>query len=161
VISKVVKPVFNKPKVDKNTNIVDKRSSPWAVMQQTSVSSFSLQDVIDEELRRSNVVRPTKKSMDVFARVNNEERVKSSKMWKNPDISSHLSSFSKIVEMEKNSIEIVKQQKKRPLNWIQLEERAIEQLKKEYDIENLAHMTISIELFEDTPSVAPIWKKAN
>jgi flagellar motility protein MotE (MotC chaperone) len=71
-------------------------------------------------------------------------------------------SFAQIIELEKKSKDQYEKLKNRPLSLIQIEERAIQELRKFYDVDNQTNITISIELIDDDNAVkqlAPIWKK--
>ena len=61
--------------------------------------------------------------------------------------------------MEKKTKEQYVKLKSRPLNLIQLEEAAIEDLKKVYNVDNLTHMNIKIEIIDsENINCAPVWK---
>lgn len=144
-------------------NSVEKSSSPWGNLSSMTAStsnSTSLRDVIDEEIKKSNNLKSVRKQVVVEPKPSHESPNTSSKTWNfNPEMSNLSGSFAKILEMENKSEKIYSNQKKRLLNSIQIEERAIQELKQNYDVENITNMTITIELVEDTPNVAPIWKK--
>lgn len=145
-------------------NSVEKSSSPWGNLSSMTAStsnSTSLRDVIDEEIKKSNNLKSVRKQVVIEPKPSHHESpITSSKTWNfNPEMSNLSGSFAKILEMENKSEKIYSNQKKRLLNSIQIEERAIQELKQNYDVENITNMTITIELVEDTPNVAPIWKK--
>jgi hypothetical protein len=64
--------------------------------------------------------------------------------------------------LEKKSKDQYEKLKNRPLNLIQIEERAIQELRKFYDVDNQTSITITIELIDDDTAIkqlAPIWQK--
>jgi hypothetical protein len=75
--------------------------------------------------------------------------------------SPNLSSFAQIIEMEKKTKEKYEKLKAVQLSSIQLEEKAIEELKKLYDVENNTKESIKIELIDENEfkNCAPLWKK--
>lgn len=130
------------------------KGSPWAMQQ--SNNAFSLKDVIDEEMKNVTT-KVSRKPAEVVVKTVSEEPVPL-KTWKSvSNESSSVGSFSKILEMEMSSQTRV--QTNRPLNSIQLEERAIQELKRFYNVDACVDENITIEIIEDTPKVTPMWKK--
>jgi hypothetical protein len=71
-------------------------------------------------------------------------------------------SIANIIEMETRSKDQYKKLTSRSLNTIQLEEAAVERIKKYYDVDNVFDMTIKIEVIEESEfakNCAPLWKK--
>jgi len=67
-----------------------------------------------------------------------------------------------IIEMETRSHDQYRKLTSRSLNTIQMEEAAVERIKKYYNIDNTFDMTIKIELIDENDFVkncAPLWKK--
>lgn len=71
-------------------------------------------------------------------------------------------SFAQIVEIEQKSKEHYKKLKNRPLHLIQLEEKAINDLRKYYCVEACTSMNIVIELIDETYEhlMTPFWAKS-
>jgi hypothetical protein len=143
-------------------------------LQIQSPAQFSLQDVMNEELKKNNnmnakpqVISSSKKIYTVRPDTNNNlDKNTSLKGWnyvKQTSLSSSNSnnSFLNIIEMEKRSKEHYTKLRNRPLHIIQLEEKAVQDLKVVYDVDNLTEMTITVEVIDETElaSIAPIWKK--
>lgn len=154
----------------------DSSSSPI-----TQSSSSSFQDIINEELKRS---RPKNELLEISTTTNSASKKKpdavssipqiissaAAKKWDmhkaeapNKESSSQSSkeSFAKIVEMENNMQQYYKSMKNRPLNLIQLEEKAMQEMNKLYNVENTTNMLITIEFVDDAPHMAPTWKRPN
>ncbi len=71
-------------------------------------------------------------------------------------------SIANIIEMETRSHDQYRKLTSRSLNTIQMEEAAVERIKKYYNIDNTFDMTIKIELIDENDFVkncAPLWKK--
>ena len=73
-------------------------------------------------------------------------------------------SISQIMAMEEQYLKQYQRHTNRNMDLIQLEEKAIQDLKRLYAIENTSDMIITIELVQDTDlnvlsSCAPKWKK--
>jgi hypothetical protein len=149
-------------------------SKPSVVAQ--SPPQFSLLDVMNEELNRMSLKStpsegvpkklpakatpppykiPLEKDSLLFKGWNLDESQPS------PNANGP-NSFANIIEMEKRSKEQYNKLKNRQLSTIQLEEKAVEDLRRLYDVDNVKDMTIRIEFIEDSNlsiSSAPIWKK--
>lgn len=164
--------VLNKPKEMKS----EKPAWGSTPIPAPTTSNFSLLDIINEEIKKVNISRPveltedkpvpvTKKSPQthVVNLINDSQAgVKGWNLAMNSmQEKSSANSFASIIEMEKRSKEHYNKLKNRPLNSIQLEEKAIEDLKMLYQVNDITDMTISIELIDEAEfsSCAPIWKK--
>lgn len=166
-------PVNSKPvKIQKNETIKEVKpeatlikSPAWGGLSTLveSTSKLSLKDVMNDELKKIEVTQP-KKQVEAKPKENIEKdsnNNKTSKGWNiQQSVIQTIDSFSKIIEMEKKSKEQYEKLKLRPLNLIQMEERAIQDLFKYYNVDNCFNMTIRIELNDELSlnSLAPVWK---
>lgn len=127
----------------------------------SSASVHSFMDIINEEMKNVNLVKEVKSS--VVTKQEDNKNLENFKGWKLSQADSiEKSSFSKIVEMEEKSSQQYNKIKNRHLNSIQLEEKAIEDLKKLYQVDLVTNMTITIELIDEVDfneCLPPIWKK--
>lgn len=171
------KPVKNEAEIGNPTNA--SKASPWAALKSQTSDLFSLQDVINEEMKKSSVTKKVSeqaKSSGTAASllespktttITTTTTTTTRPTWKtlssvvDASPASTSFSFSKIVEMEETSQS--RQMKNRPLNSIQLEERAIEELRKLYNIDALTDELITIELVDDDQhdptTMTLFWKK--
>ena len=166
----------------KKTTEAASKSFAWGNSSPVIVQSppqLSLLDVMNEEIKNSSLSSSLYESKKDSSKVttpktNNKSPMSSQtdgifKGWNlnefNQQNYSNTSpnSFASIIEMEKRSKEQYNKLKNRQLGSIQLEEKAIQDLKRLYEVENLTNMTITIELVDDADiqaSCAPIWKKS-
>lgn len=132
----------------------------------SDVKSFSLLDVMNEEMKKLKVNEPPSKQALKKTTAPTGAQVEPARLgWNIPTnqfVSSvPICSIANIMEMETRSKDQYRKLKNRPLNVIQMEEAAIERLQRYYNVENVFDMTIRIELIdeEDFKDCAPIWKK--
>jgi hypothetical protein len=148
----IVKPnIENKPKLawgGVNSNISSNSSAP-----------VKLLDLINDEMKKVNL--SDKKSPSQQVEKNAAQLLSPVSRGWNVNSDNSISSFAQIIEMEKKSKEQYNKLKNRPLNLIQLEEKAIEDLKKHYDVDNQTNMNIIVEVIDELNfnDLAPIWKK--
>jgi hypothetical protein len=151
--------------------IVQKSSSPWGNSTTSQIISsptvtHTLFDIINEEMNKLTI--PKVKSQQV---INNKTDIVSSppKGWNLTNIEEKNSktptkSISQIMAMEEQYLKQYHKHTNRNIDLIQLEEKAIEDLKRLYAIENTSDMRITVELVQDTDlnvlsSCVPKWKK--
>lgn len=135
-------------------------------VQSPPSTNFSLLDVMNEEMRKMNLNQKKPPIRIASKEPTSAPSQPVFKGWK-VDYSAAgkavngSNTFATIIEMEKKSSEQYNKLKNRPLEVIQLEERAIEELKKVYDVDNMFDMTITVEVSDESSnfSCAPIWKK--
>lgn len=121
----------------------------------------SLLDLMNEEMTKLVVNSPPPTPIEPIHFVANNSPVNASKGWNVSHQASNIktNSITQIIEMEKKTKEQYVKLKSRPLNLIQLEEAAIEDLKKVYNVDNLTHMNIKIEIIDsENINCAPVWK---
>ena len=157
------------------------KSVPWRVESKPVQNLPSLLDVMNDELKsltlnssptistKNNQQKATRPVLETVKTMpiekSDEINASSNKTWNvqaSPKVNSPLSSFANIIEMEKRSKDQYNRLKNRPLNLIQIEEKAIDDLKKFYDVENCFNMEYTIELVDDSgynSLVAPFWQK--
>lgn len=162
--------VAKKPTATKVENGNSQMKTPTAgvwggvtISQQSS--NFSLKDVINEELKKS-----TKKDSPLSQYPSNNKNTPTpkpatgAKSWNltslNNETTSQVNSFAQILEQETKSEKHYNKLKNRPLHVIQLEEKAIEDLKKLYAVDDMTDMLITIELVDEATYIAPLWKKS-
>ena len=126
-----------------------------------SATSFSLLDVMNEEMKKLKVSTPSVKQMPKKTPIP-PVSVPTRSGWNLPasqSVPTQICSIANIMEMETKSKNQYRKLKMRPLNIIQMEEAAIERLQKYYDVDNVFDMTIKIELIDevDFKDCAPIW----
>jgi hypothetical protein len=142
---------------------------PWRVETKPTQSMPSLLDVMNDELKILTINSAQVYKKPSFETSKNEKNSSSNespktKTWNihsSPSADKAISSFATIVEMEKRSNELYNKIKNRPLNLIQIEEKAIEDLKKFYNVENCFNMEFAIEVVDDSHmnKLAPLWQK--
>ena len=115
----------------KKVNLSDKRSPPQQLQQKNNKDNLATQ-----------LSSPVSRGWNI----NNDNSI---------------NSFAQIIEMEKKSKEQYSKLKNRPLNLIQIEEKAIEDLKRYYNVDSQTNMNILIEVMDELNfnNLAPIWKK--
>ena len=116
----------------------------------------SLLDLMNEEMTLLVINKP-KSPVKPKTKV---DPVSSVKGW-NPTASATTHSISQIIELEKRTKDQYVELKSRPLNLIQIEEAAIEDLKKLYNVNNLTDMNIKVEIMDVEIECAPVWKLKN
>ncbi len=144
-----------------------KKSNESSISQQ-----HSLIDLMNEEMKKLELKTPPKvmeskpkKAINISSSSNNTTSPKGWNMSNQSSTSAACSSsptvsIAQIIEMEKRSKDQYVKLKSRPLNLIQLEEAAIEDLKKIYNIDNITNMNIRIEIVDiDNINCPPVWKK--
>lgn len=136
--------------------------APWKI--QTKNNQSTLLDVINDELKSLTLKNANShnKSPVEISKNNKGPGNELPKTWNinsNSTSDKNVGSFSNIVEMEKKSNEHYNKIKNRPLNMIQIEEKAIEDLKKFYGVENCFNMEFTIEIIDDSTKMAPFWQK--
>lgn len=172
-LTKAIKISKQKPAKEQKTspNILSTSKSPIEIKNEkawvtspipaSTPSSYSLMDIINEEMKKAKIVQDVK--TPVIEKKSEIKKCESFKGWNlNKNNSLEKSSFSKIIEMEEKSTQQYNKIKNRPLNSIQLEEKAIQDLKKMYKVDLVTDMTISIELIDEcdlNECLAPLWKK--
>lgn len=143
--------------------IENKNEKAWGTspIPGSTPSSYSLMDIINEEMKNAKIGHDIK--TPVVEKKSDNKKSDSFKGWNlNKNNLLEKSSFSKIIEMEEKSTLQYNKIKNRPLNSIQLEEKAIEDLKKLYKVDLVTDVTISIELIDEcdfNDCLAPLWKK--
>lgn len=169
-ISKEIKKKENSPvpvpSNESNLPVWGKKSNESSISQQ-----HSLIDLMNEEMKKLELKTPPKVMESKPKKVINgssSNNTTSPKGWNMSNQSSTSTacsssptvSIAQIIEMEKRSKDQYVKLKSRPLNLIQLEEAAIEDLKKIYNIENITNMNIRIEIVDiDNINCPPVWKK--
>ena len=167
-ISKEIKKKENSPvPVPSNSNnlpVWGKKSNESSISEQ-----HSLIDLMNEEMKKLELKTPPKvmesKPKVINSSSNNMISPKGWNMSNQSSTSTACSSsptvsIAQIIEMEKRSKDQYVKLKSRPLNLIQLEEAAIEDLKKIYNIDNITNMNIRIEIVDiDNINCPPVWKK--
>lgn len=155
---------------------VEAKAEPKSVWGNTPTSTptssnFTLMDIINEEIKKVNITKVTETKIEkpvLFSKTSpqsstiNESSQSNVKGWNlQNNNSNERTSIAQIIEMEKRSKEQYKKLKNRPLNSIQIEEKAIEDLKKLYQVDLVTDMTITIELIDeaDFNNCVPVWKK--
>jgi hypothetical protein len=180
----------------KDENSINSNSTSLNIKETTT--SFSLLDVMNEEMQKLELTKKRQQQQAIPPRV-----TKSKTKWKNaftpekketspvkgwsnlptiqnsqsasslntstqssfPSLSTTpptIHSFSQIIELEKRSSEQYNKLKNRPLHIIQLEEKAVEEFKMVYELENwCSNINIKIELIdeEDFTHCIPLWQK--
>ena len=169
-ISKEIKKKENSPvpvpSNESNLPVWGKKSNEILISQQ-----HSLIDLMNEEMKKlelktpPKVIEPKPKKVINSSSSNNTASPKGWNMSNQSSTSTACSSspivsIAQIIEMEKRSKDQYVKLKSRPLNLIQLEEAAIEDLKKIYNIDNITNMNIRIEIVDiDNINCPPVWKK--
>ncbi len=150
--------------------------NPTVMVQ--SPTQFSLLDVMNEEMSRVSLKSPANgeslknklskatpvSSNPSTSKIQSQNENVQFKGWNIGESKqtkeTSFNSFADIIEMEKRSKELYNKLKSRPLSVIQMEEKAIEDLKRLYDVDNVTNMKIKIELVDESEfKSAPIWKK--
>ena len=179
---KVKTPEINKviAKPDKDTmkyespkasSLIDKpltpvKSSPWGTtpVSNSPSTSHTLFDIINEEMTKLTVTKPKQE-------IKPQQIIVSSppKGWNFSSIEQTVTktppkTISQIMAMEEQYLKQYQKYTNRNMDSIQLEEKAIEDLKRLYAVDNTSDMRITIELIQDTDlnvlsTCAPKWKK--
>ncbi|CAF0720757.1 unnamed protein product [Brachionus calyciflorus] len=163
--SKACSVVLNTPKSPNEPKVKEENKLTWGTTPTptSSSSTFSLMDIINEEMKKVNLNKKEVKIPEIVKSPIQTNKTEQPKGWNlNQNNFTEKSSFSQIIEMEQKSKEQYNKLKNRPLNSIQLEEKAIQDLKMLYQVDQITDITITIELIDevDTKScLAPIWKK--
>jgi hypothetical protein len=138
----------------------------------SAIKPTSLLDVINEELQRSNSSKPNATIRTSLTEKSGEASTVSQKAWnsttksivhKSPS-SPAVATMAQIIEMEQKFKEQYRKLTNRHMDLIQLEEKAIEDLKILYNVDDTFDMQITIEFEEDADyavlsACAPTWKK--
>jgi hypothetical protein len=120
----------------------------------------SLLDLMNEEMTKLAITKP--KSPVVSKLKTIDKGVSSVKGWNQTASQNQTThSISQIIELEKRTKDQYVELKSRPLNLIQVEEAAIEDLKKLYNVNNLTDMNIKVEIIDVEIECAPVWKLKN
>lgn len=151
-------------------NIENKPKLAWGGVNTNSNNSNStapvkLLDLINDEMKKVNL-SDKRSTPQQFQQKNNKDNLATqlsspvSRGW-NINNDNSINSFAQIIEMEKKSKEQYSKLKNRPLNLIQIEEKAIEDLKRYYNVDSQTNMNILIEVMDELNfnNLAPIWKK--
>ena len=144
------------------------KSSAWGGNEAKSpTSNHTLFDIISEEMTKLTVTKPK-----TYQQVNKQElNIVNSppKGWNfsslnQTTIKTPTKSINQIIAMEEQYLKQYEKHTNRNMDLIQLEEKAIEDLKRLYVVDNTSDMIIKIELVQDTDlnvlsTCAPKWKK--
>lgn len=160
----------------KSTNTVSSpkinKASPWGVVVDTtkSPSSHTLFDIINEEMSKLSVTKTKTEPVAQQPKTIESIVVNSPpRGWNIPTQTqtaskTPMNSISQIIEMEKNYIAQYHKFTNRNMDLIQLEEKAIDDLRRLYAADDSSDMRITVELVQDTDinilsKCAPAWKK--
>ena len=155
-----IKPIQKMVKKPEEKNV----SMPaWGKLNQTetiNTKQFSLLDVMNEEMKNLKLAPALNVSPEKPEPKSSVAKLQATKGWNFSGKQDSHNSIANIIEMEKRSKDQYKILTNRPLNVIQMEEAAIERLKKYYDIENVTDISIKIEFIDeiDFKECAPVWK---
>ena len=127
--------------------------------QAKTLPKHSLLDLMNEEMSRLAIVKPSSPPVESKPKAL-ANSTSSAKGW-SQTASATAHSIAQIIELEKRTKDQYVELKSRPLNLIQLEEAAIEDLKKLYNVNNLTDMNIKVEIMDVEIECAPVWKLKN
>lgn len=137
----------------------EKPACPWA-KPSLPAPQVSLRAVMSEE-KPSNETQPKRKSRSFQTSLSKVEK-KDGNPWRSPKTSEchepgEAQSFTKIVDVQQEEKKQLTEQSKKPLSVIQLEEKAIEELMKHYEMVTAQGEYITIKRIK--PVVAtPFWE---
>lgn len=147
-----------------------KESSPTPAWggSTAQTTKLSLLDLMNEEMSKQVINKTPPIQIQKSQKQQHQQQKQSkesttpntSKGWNVPTQSSTTpNTIAQIIEMEKRSKEQYVKLKNIPLNLIQMEEAAIEELKKYYQVDNLTDMNIKIEIVDsENINCAPVWR---